>query len=187
MSSDPKIPKKILRRERALRGWTLQSVADRLYKLCEKEGRDSNISADVVGRWERGTSTPQLHYQAKLCTLYGKATTAELGFTEPPAETESPPAPSSTSSTVPHARRRSEEASRHVEDEQNDAHVHQGTPLPSGTVEDSSTTRHELQNTPLEEDRLLERGTSHTREEDWGGAPHIVRLYGRDRDLFAVE
>ena len=82
MSSDPKIPNKILRRERELRGWTLQSVADRLYKLCEKEGRESNISADVVGRWERGRSIPQLHYQAKLCKLYAKNTTAELGFFE---------------------------------------------------------------------------------------------------------
>ena len=50
MSSYPKMPNKILRRERELRGWTLQDVADRLYKLCEKEGRESNISANIVGR-----------------------------------------------------------------------------------------------------------------------------------------
>ncbi|HYU73672.1 MAG TPA: helix-turn-helix transcriptional regulator [Ktedonobacteraceae bacterium] len=100
MSSDPRIPNKLLRRERELRGLTLQDVADRLYKLCEKEGRDSNISANIVGRWERGVSIPQPHYQRKLCRLFGKSTTAELGFLEQQDVTE-PPSISQIPSSIP--------------------------------------------------------------------------------------
>src|SRR6266571_2995724 len=69
----------VLRRERELRNFTLQDVADKLYEMCVKEGRESGISADTVGRWERGISQPEAHYRAKLCELFGKSTT-ELGL-----------------------------------------------------------------------------------------------------------
>jgi|SRR6266704_205647 len=64
----------LLRRQRELRNFTLQDVADKLYEMCVKEGRESGISADTVGRWERGISQPEAHYRAKLCELFGKST-----------------------------------------------------------------------------------------------------------------
>ncbi len=71
----------LLRRQRELRNFTLQDVADKLYEMCVKEGRESGISADTVGRWERGISQPEAHYRAKLCELFGKSTT-DLGLIE---------------------------------------------------------------------------------------------------------
>ena len=68
-----------LRRQREIRNFTLQEVADKLYEMCVKEGRECGISADTVGRWERGISQPEAHYRAKLCELFGKSTT-ELGL-----------------------------------------------------------------------------------------------------------
>ncbi len=74
-------PNTWLRRQRELRNFTLQDVADRLYEMGVKEGRESGISADTVGRWERGVSQPEAQYRAKLCDLFGKNTT-ELGLIE---------------------------------------------------------------------------------------------------------
>ena len=81
-------PNERLRYQRRLHGWTLRDVADKLYDLCatEEEERESLISADTVGRWERGASKPSLFYQRKLCALFGR-TAEELGFIEP----QSPP------------------------------------------------------------------------------------------------
>ncbi len=72
-------PNILLHHERDSRNWTLQDVADKLYDMCVEEGRKSGISADTVGRWERGVSKPGAHYRAKLCDLFGKNVT-ELGF-----------------------------------------------------------------------------------------------------------
>lgn len=83
MDSDSKKPKPqknvLLQRERDSRNWTLQDVADKLFNMCIKEGRKSGISADTVGRWERGVSKPEIHYRAKLCDLFDK-NAMELGF-----------------------------------------------------------------------------------------------------------
>ena len=72
-------PNTLLRRQREIRNFTLQDVADKLYEMCVKEDRESGISGDTVGRWERGISQPEAHYRAKLCELFGKSTT-ELGL-----------------------------------------------------------------------------------------------------------
>jgi transcriptional regulator with XRE-family HTH domain len=74
-------PNVLLRHERDSRNWTLQDLADKLYAMCIEEGRESGISPDTVGRWERGLSRPEAHYRAKLCALYGKSTD-ELGLLE---------------------------------------------------------------------------------------------------------
>src|SRR2546423_57931 len=65
-------PNTQLRHQRELRNFTLQDVADQLYDMCVNEHRKSGISADTVGRWERGISQPEAHYRAKLCKLFGK-------------------------------------------------------------------------------------------------------------------
>src|SRR2546421_8368849 len=84
MDSDQKPkphPNAFLRHQRELQNLTLQDVADKLYKMCVREGHESGISADTVGRWERGVSKPEAHYRAKLCKLFGKSA-AELGLIE---------------------------------------------------------------------------------------------------------
>jgi transcriptional regulator with XRE-family HTH domain len=63
-----KKPNTILRRERQLRGWSQQRVAELV-----------DTSEDVVSRWERGERRPIPFFQEKLCALYGKSA-EELGF-----------------------------------------------------------------------------------------------------------
>src|SRR5437660_2634013 len=65
----------LLRRERELRGWSLQKVADELHRLFQ----DSNAMAADIGRWERGVRAPSPFYREKLCILYGKGAD-ELGL-----------------------------------------------------------------------------------------------------------
>jgi transcriptional regulator with XRE-family HTH domain len=95
MDSDGKKPKpqpnSLLQRERDSRNWTLQDVADKLYVMCVKEKRESGISADTVGRWERGVCRPEAHYRAKLCDLFGK-NARQLGFTDQTLSDEVPSA-----------------------------------------------------------------------------------------------
>lgn len=70
----------LLRRQRLERFWTLNDVADRLYQLCEGDGRGrGDINASMISRWEHGKHQPGLFWQKKLCQLYGKSA-AELGF-----------------------------------------------------------------------------------------------------------
>jgi len=91
----------LLRSQRELRNFTLQDVADKLYEMCVKEGRESGISADTVGRWERGISQPEAHYRAKLSELFGKSTT-ELGLKqEHLVESSQTPTPPSGSPQSP--------------------------------------------------------------------------------------
>lgn len=58
----------VLRRERQLRGWSQQKVAELV-----------GTSEDVVSRWERGERKPSPFYQEKLCVLYQRSA-EELGF-----------------------------------------------------------------------------------------------------------
>ncbi|QBD75012.1 helix-turn-helix domain-containing protein [Ktedonosporobacter rubrisoli] len=66
-----KKPNIIIRRERQLRGWSQQKVAELV-----------GTSEDVVSRWERGERKPSPFFQEKLCMLYGRST-EELGFIPP--------------------------------------------------------------------------------------------------------
>jgi transcriptional regulator with XRE-family HTH domain len=65
------IPNVYLRSERELRGWTRASVAEKLNLADPK----------TVGRWERGVSSPNRHFQQRLCELFGK-TPKELGLSQ---------------------------------------------------------------------------------------------------------
>lgn len=76
-------PNILLRQQRQLRGWSLQHVADQLCKLGETEDRIPGVTADMVGKWERGEKKPSPFYREKLCTLYS-TTADELGFIEVP-------------------------------------------------------------------------------------------------------
>lgn len=67
MDSEKK-PNTILRRERQLRGWSQQRVAELV-----------GTSEDVVSRWERGERRPSPFFQEKLCVLYEKSA-EELGL-----------------------------------------------------------------------------------------------------------
>ncbi len=66
-----KKPNNILRRERQLRGWSQQKIAELV-----------GTSEDVVSRWERGERTTSPFFQEKFCVLYGK-NAEELGFIQP--------------------------------------------------------------------------------------------------------
>jgi transcriptional regulator with XRE-family HTH domain len=66
-----KKPNNILRRERQLRGWSQQKIAELV-----------GTSEDVVSRWERGERKPSPFFQEKFCVLYGK-NAEELGFIQP--------------------------------------------------------------------------------------------------------
>lgn len=80
-SRHPTKPNTLLRQQRQLRGWSLQYVADQLCKLGETEDRIPGVTADMVGKWERGEKKPSPFYREKLCVLY--STTADkLGFIE---------------------------------------------------------------------------------------------------------
>ncbi|MBV9691323.1 MAG: helix-turn-helix transcriptional regulator, partial [Ktedonobacteraceae bacterium] len=95
MSKKKRSPKELhpnehLKRERALRCWRLQDVADRLYALCVQDDPTcALIAPDTVGRWERGYNIPSASYQQKLCLLFGKNAT-ELGFLSTPQEVVPP-------------------------------------------------------------------------------------------------
>lgn len=64
-----------LRRERVLRGWSQQHVAEAI------EAPD----ASYVSRWERGVVSPSPFYQERLCRLFGR-NAEELGLLDAPAE-----------------------------------------------------------------------------------------------------
>lgn len=81
-----KKPNDLLRRERKLRGWTQEQVADALDQLCQEEPRvrrrDVVISDSMVSRWERGIHPPSPFHQRMLCQLFDKSAEA-LGFVDP--------------------------------------------------------------------------------------------------------
>lgn len=70
-----------LRRERELRGWSLDRAADELFQLCGDRRRRGDINANMIHRWEMGIHLPSPYYREKLCQLYGK-NAAELGLIE---------------------------------------------------------------------------------------------------------
>src|SRR5712691_8755166 len=96
MDSNGRKPNTILRHQRQLRSWTLQDVADKLYDLCKKEDPHCGINADIVGRWERGTTKPSSYYQGKLSMLYNMAPN-ELGLIEQTEQQE----PNATATPAP--------------------------------------------------------------------------------------
>lgn len=57
-----------LRRERELRGWSRNYVAEQV-----------EVDVGTVGRWERGERMPHAHYRQKLCALFGM-NALDLGF-----------------------------------------------------------------------------------------------------------
>ncbi|GCE06119.1 NACHT domain-containing protein [Dictyobacter aurantiacus] len=61
-------PNTLLKKQRALRGWPQQKVADEL-----------GTSVDTVSKWERGVNTPDPYFQEKLIALFNKDA-GELGF-----------------------------------------------------------------------------------------------------------
>jgi len=66
-------PNDLLRRQRKLRGWSLEKVAELIHQ------RGGGADAKLVGKWERGAVTPRPYYQEMLCEIYG-VTTDLLGF-----------------------------------------------------------------------------------------------------------
>lgn len=69
--NEEKKPNYILRRERQLRGWSQQKMAELI-----------GTSEDVISRWERGKRRPSPFFQEKMCVLSGK-NAEELGFIQP--------------------------------------------------------------------------------------------------------
>jgi len=67
-----------LKRERELLGWSQE-------KLAEEIGTTHKI----VGRWERGESSPTHYYRERLCKLFGK-NAAELGLIDQEVNSKSP-------------------------------------------------------------------------------------------------
>lgn len=68
MKEQSKQPNSKLRRERELRGWSQQRVAESI-----------GTSDQAVNRWENGQHKTSKYFQEKLCTLFGKSA-EELGF-----------------------------------------------------------------------------------------------------------
>ena len=72
LSNDsPALPNLLLRRAREQQGWTQSELAKRL---------DTNPF--TVCRWERGTTSPSLHYRKKLCDLFHQSDVS-LGLFSP--------------------------------------------------------------------------------------------------------
>ncbi len=60
-----------LRRQRQLRGWSLDRAATELAELIENRTRTRpRVEGNAVGRWERGRTRPSPFYTAYLCELY---------------------------------------------------------------------------------------------------------------------
>jgi len=89
-------PNALLRHQRQIRGWSLQHVADQLCKLGEEEDRIPGVTADMVGKWERGEKKPSPFYREKLCLLYGTSAD-KLEF----IDTQNAPERDNTSASLP--------------------------------------------------------------------------------------
>src|SRR5579859_2063708 len=95
MDTNNRKPNELLRRERKLRGWTQEQVADALDKLSQEEPRARKrdgliINDSMVSRWERGIHPPSSFYQRMLCKLFEKSAEA-LGFVDPLPNQEAGP------------------------------------------------------------------------------------------------
>src|SRR5690348_14746795 len=85
MKTNKRQPNKLLKRERELRCWTHEQMADALEQLCQQEPRAkrrSVVNGSMISRWERGIHPPNLFYQRMLCQLFEQSAQA-LGFVEP--------------------------------------------------------------------------------------------------------
>jgi hypothetical protein len=69
-----------LKYQRLLRGWSLQDVADELYKRCAADGHpEVGVSLQHIYRWEAGYCKPRPIYRKHLCQLYD-LTAEQLGL-----------------------------------------------------------------------------------------------------------
>jgi transcriptional regulator with XRE-family HTH domain len=75
MEEQEKQPNEKLRREREIRGWSQQKVAELI-----------GTSNQAVNRWENGQHKPGRYFQTLLCELFGK-NAEELGFMQKPEAT----------------------------------------------------------------------------------------------------
>lgn len=80
-SHKQKRPNERLRRQRELRGWSQQKVADLIHAMSVEERQPCGITGNLVGNWELGKNTPSPFYREKLCRLY-RLTADELGLIE---------------------------------------------------------------------------------------------------------
>src|SRR6266536_175087 len=87
MGSERYQPNEALRRQRLLRGWSQQKVADLL-----------ETNEMMVGRWERGERKTSPFYQEKLCDIFDM-TAEELGFMSEPQTAKKEVQEQSTSSS----------------------------------------------------------------------------------------
>src|SRR6266699_4450077 len=69
----------LLRRQRELRGWSHERVAEELHAKFSGVA----VTGKEVARWERGKRIPGPYYREKLIALYG-VTAEELGFAVTP-------------------------------------------------------------------------------------------------------
>jgi transcriptional regulator with XRE-family HTH domain len=82
-------PNTLLRRQRLLRGWSLQHVVEQLCLLCQEDEDIPGVTAGMVSKWERGERKPSRFYQTKLCLLYD-TTADQLGLLDAPDTHEAP-------------------------------------------------------------------------------------------------
>lgn len=103
-------PNQLLRRERELRGWSLDQAAAELHRLTGwKVSKRGAINGKMISRWERGQYRPNRFWQKKLSQLYEKSFEA-LGFIEPlppppqyvPARATTDSQPGTASLPTPH-------------------------------------------------------------------------------------
>ncbi|HYS28472.1 MAG TPA: hypothetical protein VEQ12_03080 [Candidatus Limnocylindria bacterium] len=78
-------PNRELRRQRLLRGWSLEDLAGAVVEAGRQVGEGSlGLTAKTVGRWERGESCPRAPYPKLLCIVFMRSA-EELGLaTGPP-------------------------------------------------------------------------------------------------------
>lgn len=70
-----KKPNDLLRRQRLLRGWSLDRLAEEIHR------RGGGADATQIGKWERGIRKPRPYYQEMLIEIYG-VTADGLGLVE---------------------------------------------------------------------------------------------------------
>ncbi len=78
-----KKPNDLLRRQRLLRGWSLDRLAEEIQK------RGGGADSKLIGRWERGEVKPRPYYQEMLIDIYGITANA-LGFLQDMKEEDIP-------------------------------------------------------------------------------------------------
>jgi transcriptional regulator with XRE-family HTH domain len=71
-----------LRRQRVLRGWTQDDLADHLCRSAVDLGEPHpGVDYNTVGRWERGVRHPQPHYVRLLCHVF-RLSAGQLGLVD---------------------------------------------------------------------------------------------------------